>query len=77
MAIDLHYCPFYGDRATATVTHACSRGARGIFARRIPASSGVRSRLVALHGLHFDIGSGMLIALDEDTDNFAALADEA
>jgi carbonic anhydrase len=33
--------------------------------------------LVALHGLHFDIGSGMLIALDENTDGFAALADEA
>jgi carbonic anhydrase len=33
--------------------------------------------LVALHGLHFDIGSGMLIALDEDTDSFVALVDEA
>lgn len=29
--------------------------------------------LLALHGLHFDIGSGAVIALDESADSFAAL----
>jgi carbonic anhydrase len=33
--------------------------------------------LIALHGLHFDIGRGTLIALDESTDSFAALTEEA
>ncbi len=32
--------------------------------------------LIALHGLHFDIASGGLIALDDDTGRFAALAAE-
>jgi carbonic anhydrase len=33
--------------------------------------------LLSLHGLHFDIGSGTVIAFDEDADSFAALAEEA
>jgi len=33
--------------------------------------------LLALHGLHFDIGSGTVLALDEETDSFAALPEEA
>ncbi|MGZ5850879.1 MAG: carbonic anhydrase [Methyloceanibacter sp.] len=32
--------------------------------------------LIALHGLHFDIASGGLIALDDETGRFAALAAE-
>jgi carbonic anhydrase len=32
--------------------------------------------LIALHGLHFDIASGALIALDEATGHFGALAEE-
>ena len=32
--------------------------------------------LIALHGLHFDIASGGLIALDDDTGRFGALAAE-
>jgi carbonic anhydrase len=34
-----------------------------------------RDNLVALHGLHFDIGSGTVIVLDESADSFAAIAD--
>ena len=41
-----------GTRATLTTTHAVARGARHGRARRIPASSGVRSRLGRLHGRH-------------------------
>ena len=41
-----------GTRATLTTTHAVERGARHGRARRIPASSGVRSRLCRLHGRH-------------------------
>ncbi len=33
--------------------------------------------LLTLHGLHFDIGSGTVLALDEETDSFAALPDSA
>ena len=29
--------------------------------------------LIALHGLHFDIGTGVVLALDEETDTFAPL----
>ena len=29
--------------------------------------------LLALHGLHFDIASGTVLALDEEADNFAPL----
>ena len=32
--------------------------------------------LITLHGLHFDIASGGLIALDDDTGRFGALAAE-
>ena len=39
-----------GTRATLTTTHADARGAWQGRARRIPASSGVRSRLARLHG---------------------------
>ena len=39
-----------GTRATLTTTHAVDRGARHGRARRMPASSGVRSRLARLHG---------------------------
>jgi len=33
--------------------------------------------LLSLHGLHFDIASGTVIALDEEAGSFAALAEEA
>ena len=39
-----------GTRVTLTTTHAVARGARHGRARRMPASSGVRSRLARLHG---------------------------
>jgi carbonic anhydrase len=32
--------------------------------------------LLTLHGLHFDIGSGTVLALDEEADRFAALPDD-
>ncbi len=32
--------------------------------------------LLALHGLHFDIGSGTVLALDEETDTFAPLPED-
>jgi carbonic anhydrase len=32
--------------------------------------------LLTLHGLHFDIGSGTVIALDEDVDKFAVVPDD-
>ena len=32
--------------------------------------------LLSLHGLHFDIGSGTVLALDEETDSFAPLPDD-
>ena len=41
-----------GTPLTDTTTHAVDRGARHGRARRIPASSGVRSRLPRLHGRH-------------------------
>src|SRR5262249_52587589 len=41
-----------GTRPTATTIHASSRGWRGERSRRMPASSGVRSRLRRLHGRH-------------------------
>jgi carbonic anhydrase len=34
-----------------------------------------QSDLLSLHGLHFDIGSGTLIALDQSAESFAALAE--
>lgn len=33
--------------------------------------------LLTLHGLHFDIGSGTVLALDEETDSFAVLPEDA
>jgi carbonic anhydrase len=33
--------------------------------------------LLALHGLHFDIGSGTVLALDEETGTFAPVPEEA
>ena len=33
--------------------------------------------LLSLHGLHFDIGSGTVLALDEETDRFAPLPEDA
>lgn len=33
--------------------------------------------LLALHGLHFDIGSGRVLALDERTDRFAPLPEDS
>ncbi|MGH6866512.1 MAG: carbonic anhydrase [Methyloceanibacter sp.] len=42
--------------------------------RTFPALKGREEEgLLSLHGLHFDIGSGTLIALDESVDEFAAL----
>jgi carbonic anhydrase len=32
--------------------------------------------LLALHGLHFDLGSGMLLGLDQETGRFEALGDQ-
>jgi len=32
--------------------------------------------LLSLHGLHFDIGSGTVLALDEETDSFAPLPED-
>ena len=35
----------------------------------------VAEGLLALHGLHFDLGSGQLLSLEEETGRFAALAE--
>jgi carbonic anhydrase len=34
---------------------------------------GMKAGLLALHGLHFDLGSGTLLSLDEETGRFVAV----
>ena len=48
---------------------------RSPISARFPSSRSGQEGLLALHGLHFDLGSGQLLSLEQETGRFAALAE--